>query len=988
MSLSAGTKLGRYEIRSRLGKGGMGEVYLAQDTKLDRKVALKTLRVEAAASQDRMRRFVQEAKAASALNHPNIVTIHEIDQADSIHFITTEFVDGETLRDRMRNGPLKLNDVLDVAIQVATALSAAHAAGIVHRDIKPENVMLRRDGIVKVLDFGLAKLSERLSPESVIAEAQTRVAINTEPGVWMGTAAYMSPEQARGQAVDGRADIWSLAVVLYEMVAGRAPFEGQTSSHVIVSILDHEPPLLGRSAPAELQRIQRKCLSKEPDERYQTARDLMIDLKNLRRELDLQSELERSAVPHRIEASPAQTATVATTSTSDLAPNTPATTIDNVAPLADDSGVRHASSVEHVFAGVKRHKKGAMVIAALAALAVAASILFVQSRDADALSERDTILLTDFVNTTGDAVFDGTLKQALAVQLGQSPFLNIFSEDRVRGALRFMGRPADQRVTRDVGREICQRQGLKALLAGSIASLGNDYVIALEVVNAQTGAAMAREQTEAKSKDGVLHALGEAATSLREKLGESLASIEKFDAPIEQATTSSLEAFNAFSLGFEEQLRGKYFEAIPLYKRAAAIDRNFALAYARLASVYSNNGEYRLAAEAAEKAHELRDRVSERERLYIGMSYYSNVTREVEKYIETLELWKRTYPRDVVPRNNLALQYNNIGQFEKGVEEASEAVRLNPNAAPPYTNLARGFSGLNRFDEAKEVIGRALAQKVESVFMHRILYSIAFVHGDEVGMQQQVEWTKGKPEEYTAQSWQAETAAFSGRLREAREFSARAAELAQRLDLKEVVAQIVAGDAVNDTVFGDCRQVKEKTAKALALTESQAAEISTANALAACGEFSQMQAITDLLVKRDPKDTLLNTVFLPLIRARAEMHRGNAAQAIQLLETTRSYEGASLFQVAYLRGLAYLGQQKGAEAATEFHKILDHRGSQPASPLYPLAHLGLARAAVLQSDTARARQAYQDFLALWKDADADTPILIAAKKEYEKLKSV
>ncbi len=987
MSLSAGTKLGRYEIRSNLGKGGMAEVYLAQDTKLDRKVALKVLRVEAAASQDRMRRFVQEAKAASALNHPNIVTIHEIDQADSIHFITTEFVDGETLRERMRSGPLRLNEVLDVAIQIATALSAAHAAGIVHRDIKPENIMLRRDGIVKVLDFGLAKLSERLSPDSVISEAQTRVAINTEPGVWMGTAAYMSPEQARGQAVDGRADIWSLGVVLYEMVAGRAPFEGTTSSHVIVSILDHEPPLLARSAPAELQRIHRKCLSKEPDERYQTARDLMIDLKNLRREFDLQSELERFA-PHSIEVPSAQTGTGVTTRTIDRAPSASPTTIDNVAPLADDSGARHQSSVEHVFTEINRHKKGAMVLAALAVFAVAASILFVQSRDARALTERDTILLTDFVNTTGDAVFDGTLKQALAVQLGQSPFLNIFSEDRVRGALRFMGRPADERVTRDVGREICQRQGLKALLAGSIASLGNHYVIALEVVNAQTAEAMAREQTEAKSKEGVLRALGEATTSLREKLGESLASIQKFDAPIEQATTSSLEAFKGFSLGFEEQLKGRYFDAIPLYKRAAEIDRNFALAYARLASVYVNTGEYGLAGEAAQQAYDLRDRVSERERLYISMSYYSNVTGEVEKYIETLELWKRTYPRDVVPRNNLALQYNNIGQYEKGVEEASEAIRLNPNAAPPHTNLARGFVGLNRLDEAKEVIGRALAQKVESVFMHRILYSIAFAQGDEAGMRQQVEWTKGKPEEYTAQNWQAETAAFSGQLRKARELSARAAEMAQGLDLKEVVAQIVAGDAVNDAVFGECKQVKEKTAKALAVTESQPAKISAANALAGCGEFRQMAATTDDLVKRHPKDTLLHKVFLPLIQARAEMYRGNAAQAIQLLEPTRPFEGTALFEIAYLRGQAYLALQKGAEAATEFQKIRDHRGSRLASPLYPLAQLQLARALVLQGNAARARQAYQDFLALWKDADADAPILIEAKKEYEKLKSV
>jgi tetratricopeptide (TPR) repeat protein len=339
-----------------------------------------------------------------------------------------------------------------------------------------------------------------------------------------------------------------------------------------------------------------------------------------------------------------------------------------------------------------------------------------------------------------------------------------------------------------------------------------------------------------------------------------------------------------------------------------------------------------------------------------------------------------------VPRNNLALQYNDIGQYEKAVEEAREAIRLNPNAAPPHSNLARAFSGLNRFDEAKEVIERALAQKVESIFMHRILYSIAFIQGDEAVMKQQIEWANGKPEEYAAQNWQAETAAFSGQLRKAKEFSSRAAELAQRRDLKEVVAQIVAGDAVRDTLFGDCKEVKEKTAKALAITESQLAQFSAANALAVCGEFRQMQAITDELVKRYPKHTLFIKVFLPLIQARAEMYRGNAAQAIQLLETTRPYEGAAPFQITYLRAQAYLSQRKGTEAATEFQKILDHRGWQPASPLYPLAHLGLARTATLNGDTATARKAYQDFFALWKDADPDIPILQEARREYEKLK--
>ena len=954
MSLSAGTKLGRYDVLSKLGQGGMGEVYLAQDTKLDRKVALKTLPVKFISDPDRLRRFVQEAKAVSALNHPNIVTIHEIDEINASLFITTEFIDGETLRERTRRGPVKLSEALDIAAQIASALSAAHAAAIVHRDIKPDNVMLRGDGFVKVLDFGIAKLTEREPSASPDTHAPTGT-LQTEQGVVMGTDDYMSPEQARGASLDGRSDIWSLGVVLYEMVAGRAPFQGETSSHTIVSILEHEPAPLARFAsevPGELQRIVRKCLAKDRDERYQTARDLMTDLKNLRRELDLQGGLARSDTPAT------QTVTVA----------------------------GRTSSPATVVSLTTSRKKSVVWIFALA-VAVAASVFFLRSRSARPLTEQDTILLTDLVNTTGDAVFDGTLKQALAVQLGQSPFLNIFSEDRVRGALRFMGRPAEERVTREVGREICQRQGLKAMLTGSIASLGSNYVIALEVVDAQTGDAIAREQIEARSKEQVLQALGGAATRLRKKLGESLASLQKFDAPIEQATTSSIDAFRAFSLAVEQQLKGSYFEAIPLYTRATQLDPNFALAYARLASVYSNSGEFRLAGEASQRAYALRDRVSEREKLYISMSYYSNVTRELEKYVETLELWGLTYPRDVVPRNNLALHYNDIGEYAKAVEAAREGIRLNSNAAPLHSNLARALVGMNRFDEAKEVIGRALEHKVESLFMHRILYSIAFIQGDEAAMKQQIDWAKGKPEEYAPQNWQAESAAFSGQLRKARAFYVRAVELAQGRNLKEVVAQIVTVDAVLGALFGDCRQVKEKTSQALAI-ESQPARLHAATALAGCGEFSQMQAITDELVRRYPTDTLLRRVFLPLIEARAEMYRGNAAQAVERLDTTRPYEGAALFQVASLRGQAYLSQKKGAEAATEFQKILDHRGWQPATPLYPLALLGLARSAVLEGDAAVARKAYEDFFALWRDADADIPVLIEAKREYERLKPV
>ena len=972
--LPANTTLSHYRIVSKLGAGGMGDVYLAQDTNLDRKVALKILPAEVASNRDRMDRFVQEAKAASALNHPNIITIHEIDQTDSGHFIATEFIDGITLRECMQIEPLKLVEALDVATQIASALSTAHADGIVHRDIKPENVMLRRDGIVKVLDFGLAKLVERFLPDSADTNAPTSAAIKTESGMVMGTATYMSPEQARGLQVDARTDIFSLGILIYEMVAGRRPFEGANKIDILAAILsDKEPPPLARytrEAPAELERIVGKALAKEREERYQSSKDLLIDLRHLKRRLELDTELARTTPPEQF----------------GVPRSGPLSSEPK--PALTEAGIPPAtSSAEYIVNRAKLHKRRVTLTVGVLVLAMAGAIFwYLKHTPAATLTEKDTIVLADFVNTAGDPVFDGTLKQALAVQLEQSPFLNIFSDQRVREALRFMGRSPDERVTRDVGREICQRQGLKAMLVSSIASLGNHYVLTLEAVNTQTGDAIAREQAEAENKEQVLRVLGEAAIKFREKLGESLQSIQKFDAPIEQGTTSSLEAFKAFSLGVEQQLKGRYLEAIPFLKHATEIDQNFALAYARLASMYYNSRQEVLAARASEKAFELRDRVSERERLYISAGYYDNVTGELEKYLETLELWKRTYPRDASPPNNLAVKYNELGLFEKTVEEAREAIRLNPSSASGYSLLAAAFLGLNRFDEAKEIIAQAQAQKLETTAMRRILFRIAFVLGDAATMKQQIELMNGKPDEYVAQGWQSETAAFSGLLQEAREFSNRALELAERRNLKDVAAQILVAAAVRDALLGDCRMVKDQTARALGISHSQPTMIAAGNALATCGEFSGVQTITGELVRRFPKDTILNRVLLPLVQARIELHRGNPAQAIQLLETTRPYEGAAHSQIAYLRGQAYLSQQKGADAAAEFQKILDHRGWQPTSPSYSLAHVGLARAAVLEGNSAKARKAYQDFSAVWKDADPDTPILIQAKKEYEKLK--
>ncbi|HEX6729193.1 MAG TPA: protein kinase, partial [Pyrinomonadaceae bacterium] len=571
------TQVSHYRILERLGAGGMGEVYLAEDMKLGRKVAIKILSDEYTTNKDRLKRFEQEASAASALNHPNILTIYEVGNDDGRHYIATEYIDGVTLRRKIAANRLETIEILDIAVQIAGALEEAHAAGIIHRDIKPDNIMVRRNGYVKVLDFGLAKLTETSVDRTPSdAEAATRVLVHTDAGVVMGTSHYMSPEQARGKPVDARSDIWSLGVVLYEMVTGRFPFEGETSTDILAAITQKEPSPLARFArdvPPELEWIVLKALRKAPDERYQTIKELLTDLKRLKQKREFEVELERSIAPDSL-------------TRSGLTPVAGAPTVTEKVLTTAEKTVSQVSSAEYIAGGIKSHKFASAVVAIMIVAAVVGLLWYLNRKPA--LSDKDTVLLADFVNTTGEPVFDGTLKQALSVQLGQSPFLNIFPEERVREALRYMGRPPDDRITRDVGVEICRRQGLKALLLGSISSIGSHYVITLDAVNAQTGDSIAREHIEADSKEKVLSSLGTAASSMRQKLGESLSSIKQYGVGIEQATTSSLEALKAFAMGNEERTKGRTREALALYQRAIELDPNFAMAYARIGVFYGN----------------------------------------------------------------------------------------------------------------------------------------------------------------------------------------------------------------------------------------------------------------------------------------------------------------------------------------------------------------------------------------------------------------
>ena len=973
----AGKKIGAYRIVREIGRGGMAVVYLGErdDQSYRKQVAIKMVKPGIDTEQI-LQRFRNERQTLAALDHSNIVKLLDGgSMEDGLPYLVMEYVEGLPIDQYCDLHTLSIDERLPLFRQVCSAVQYAHENLVIHRDLKPGNILIAKGGVPRLLDFGIAKL---LNP------GLTQVPLATRTGWRPMTPEYASPEQIRGRAITTAADVYSLGVLLFELLTGHRPYRaavGQSflemerlvcetepeKPSVVVSRMGEKtsadgaaptvvtpelvstqrglrPPELRRRLRGDLDTIVMKAIRKEPERRYSSVEEFSQDIERYLAGMPVLAR--KSTIAYR--------------------------------------GGRF----------LRRHKES--LATALTLLILVATLVgtshFLFQRPNPNLTDKDTVVLTDFTNTTGDPVFDETLKQALAVQLGQSPFLNIISEQKLAEALRLMGRQPSDRVSGEVARQLCVRTGSKAIVSGSISNLGDEYVIAVSAVGCTSGDTLAQEQQEAGTKQEVLKALGKAASSLRGKLGESLASIQKFDVPLE-ATTASLEALKAFSMGAAIGGTKGDAESIPFLKRAIELDPNLALAYLYLGNAYGNLGQEKLHIENIKKAYALSARVSERERYKISALYFW-LSGDLEQVSQLFEMWGKSYPKEVTPPADLAVIGVSLGQYEKAVTYTLDALRLEPNRTVAYSNLAQCYLALNRLDDAKKAIEQARGRTLETDFIHLPEYELAFLTGDAAEMERQVAWAAGKPGmEDLLLSFQSDTEAYYGRLAKARDFSRLAVDASVRDNLKENAALWRVNAALREGEFGNTAAAKRDVARALTLAPGRAdVKLFAALTLARIGEIARAKQLVKELERDHPSDTLLKRYWLPTVKAALEVSRNNSSQALSLLEPAVPYELATppelqigtLFPV-YVRGQAQLMAHNGAAAAKEFLKFEDHRGVTVNFPLGALAHLGLARAYALAGDTTKAKTAYQYFFALWKDADPDIPILKKAKAEYAKL---